>query len=110
MTKKSRKSVSVLTLSDSALLTMAWFMVLDGDDPDEQCRQAMLKELHRCGVIKEPRLAYDFVNENALDEETLDSFAEMFLRPDEPTFEDSFCLATLGIDRFKQRGKNAWPM
>ncbi len=96
-------------LSDTALLTMAWFMYTCVHDEDEIFRQAMINELHRRGVLKKPTISYDAVNPDAFEQEELDSFAEMYCRPDEPTLEDSFVLATLGIDRFAQRGPKAWP-
>ena len=103
------KQSQVRQLSSTALFTMAWFMYTCANEADNSFRQAMLDELFRRGVINRPTLAHDVVTKGAFEQEDLDSFAEMYWRPDEPTFEDSFVLATLGIDRFAQRGPKAWP-
>ena len=95
-------------LSNAALLTMAWFQVSgagDGvSDRDHAFRRVLIDELHRRGVLNKPDLAHDSINVASLTEDDLDSFATMFeFEPDEPTFEESFVLATLAHDRFKER-------
>jgi hypothetical protein len=100
----------VLALSDAALLTMAWFMVIGGDDQfdsDEAFRQTLLDELYRRGVLNKPSLTHDSININSLDESTLDSFAEMFIRDCDPSLEDSFVKATLADDRFAENSRCA---
>jgi hypothetical protein len=105
-TVASTSTNPVLALSDGALLTMAWFMVI-GDvegqpDRDEAFRQTLVDELYRRGILNKPSLTYDSININSLDESTLDSFAEMFIRDCDPSLEDSFVKATLADDRFAE--------
>jgi hypothetical protein len=94
-------------LSNAALLTMAWFQATgagEGENArDIAFRQVLIDELYRRGVLNKPDLTHDSINVASLTEDDLDTFNTLFHEPGEPTFEDSFVLATLGIDRFKTR-------
>jgi len=93
-------------LSNATPLTMAWFQVIgqgDENDDDYAFRQSLIAELHHRGVLNKPDLTHNSIIVTALTDDDLDSFCELFHQPGEPTFEDSFVLATLWVDSFKAR-------
>jgi hypothetical protein len=95
-------------LSNPALASMAWFQVSGSgsgqSDYDHAIRQLMCNVLHQRGVLNKPELTHDSIKEDAFTEDELESFATYFeLEEDEPSLEESFVVATLGHDRFKER-------